>query len=133
MVKTTLLVRQIKRTVFLIVDGHPVQHAVKVKNWIHAHTDQIRLFYLPGYSPELNPDEMLNQDVKSNAVGRRCAKNQGELIVNTRSYLRSRQKQPTIVKHYFQEEHVRLQECKLLIALRYYGEFTRQQKTDRLS
>ena len=52
---------------FLIVDGHPVHHAVKVKNWIHAHTDQIRLFFLPGYSPELNPDEMLNQDVKSNA------------------------------------------------------------------
>ena len=101
------MVRQIKRTVFLIVDGHPVHHAVKVKNWIHEHTDQIRLFYLPGYSPELNPDEMLNQDVKSNAVGRRRAKNQGELIANTRSYLRSRQKQPMIVKHYFQEEHVR--------------------------
>jgi transposase len=101
------MVRQIKRTVFLIVDGHPVHHAVKVKNWIHEHTNQIRLFYLPGYSPELNPDEMLNHDVKSNAVGRRRAKNQGELIANTRSYLRSRQKQPAIVKHYFQEEHVR--------------------------
>jgi DDE superfamily endonuclease len=49
-----------------------------------------RLFYLPGYSPELNPDEMLNQDVKSNAVGRGRAKNQGDLIVNTRSYLKNR-------------------------------------------
>jgi hypothetical protein len=103
---TTRPARQIKRTVFLIVDGHPVHHAIKVKNWIHAHTDQIRLFYLPGYSPELNPDEMLNQDVKSNAVGRRRAKNQWELIANTRSYLRSRQKQLTTVKHYFQEENV---------------------------
>ena len=101
------MVRQIKRTVFLIIDGHPVHHAVKVKNWIHEHTGQIRLFYLPGYSPELNPDEMLNQDVKSNAVGRRRAKNQRELIANTRRYLRSRQKHPAIVKHYFQEEHVR--------------------------
>ena len=101
------MVRQIKRTVFLIIDGHPVHHAIKIKNWIQEHTNQIRLFYLPGYSPELNPDEMLNQDVKSNAVGRRRAKNQQELVANTRSYLRSRQRQPHIVKRYFQEEHVR--------------------------
>ena len=100
------MVRQIKRKVFLIVDGHPVHHAIKVKNWIQGHVNQIRLFYLPGYSPELNPDEMLNQDVKSNAVGRRRAKNQQELVANTRSYLRSRQRQPDIVKKYFQEEHV---------------------------
>ncbi len=101
------MVRQIKRKVFLIVDGHPVHHAIKVKNWIQEHANQIRLFYLPGYSPELNPDEMLNQDVKSNAVGRRRAKNQQELVANTRSYLRSRQRQPHIVTKYFQEEHVR--------------------------
>jgi transposase len=81
------MVRQIKRKVFLIIDGHPVHHATKIKNWIQKHTDQIRLFYLPGYSPQLNPDEMLNQDVKSNAVGRRRAKNQPELVANTRSYL----------------------------------------------
>jgi len=101
------MVRQIKRKIFLIVDGHPVHHAVKVKNWIGAHADQIHLFFLPGYSPELNPDEMLNQDVKSNEVGRRRAKNQQEMITNTRSYLRNRQRQPDIVKKYFQEQHVR--------------------------
>jgi len=101
------MVRQTKRKTYLIVDGHPVHHAIKVKNWIQAHADQIRLIHLPGYSPELNPDEMLNQDVKSNAVGRRRAKNQTELIANTRGYLRSRQRQPHIVRQYFQEEHVR--------------------------
>lgn len=100
------MVRQIKRKVFLIVDGHPVHHSTNVKKWIDAHIDQIRLFFLPGYSPELNPDEMLNHDVKSNALGRRRAKNQPELIANTRGYLRSRQRQPRIVKNYFQEEHV---------------------------
>jgi transposase len=100
------LVRQIKRKVFLIVDGHPVHHAIKVKEWVEKHTNQICLIFLPGYSPELNPDEMLNQDVKSNALGRRRAKNQPELIANTRSYLRSRQRQPHIVKKYFYEAHV---------------------------
>jgi transposase len=101
------MVRQIKQKVFLIVDGHPVHHATKITKWIQKHTDQICLFFLPGYSPELNPDELLNQDVKSNAVGRRRAKSQPELITNTRSYLRSRQRQPNIVKKYFQEQHVR--------------------------
>ena len=101
------LVRQSRCKVFLIIDNHPVHHSGKVTNWMQRKIDQIRLFFLPGYSPELNPDEMLNQDVKSNAVGRRRARNQQELEANTRSYLRSRQRQPHIVKQYFQQEHVR--------------------------
>jgi transposase len=101
------LLRQARRKVFLIVDGHPVHRAIKLKNWLKKNESRIRLFYLPGYSPELNPDEMLNQDVKSNAVGRRRAYHQDELISNLRSYLRSRQKKPYIVRNYFNEEHVR--------------------------
>jgi len=101
------MIRQIQGKIFLIVDGHPVHHAVKVKHWIEKHANQIRLFFLPGYSPELNPDEMLNQDVKSNAVGRRRARNQPELVANTRSYLRSRQRQPHVIRRYFHEGHVR--------------------------
>ena len=101
------LVRQSKRKVFLIVDGHPVHRATKIKNWVGNNTEHILLFFLPGYSPELNPDEILNQDVKSNAVGRKRPRNQKELLTNVRGYLRSRQRQPRIVKKYFQEKHVR--------------------------
>ena len=64
------LVRQVKSPIFLIVDSHPVHKAGAVKRWAKKHTKHFHIFYLPGYSPELNPDEMLNQDVKSNAVGR---------------------------------------------------------------
>lgn len=101
------LVRQSKRKVFLIVDGHPVHRSGKVKTWRGENVHHIRLFFLPSYSPELNPDELLNQDVKSNAVGRRRALTQHEMVTNIRSYLRSRQRQPHIVKQYFQEKHVR--------------------------
>ena len=66
----------------------------------------LKLHFLPGYSPELNPDELLNQDVKSNAIGRRRANNQSELLANVRGYLRSTQRQPTIVQNYFREAHV---------------------------
>jgi len=101
------LVRQNKRKVFIIVDGHPVHRSRKTKTWLEKNVHHIRLFSLPSYSPELNPDEVLNQDVKSNAVGRRRAENQQKLISNVRSYLRSRQRKPHIVRQYFQEKHVR--------------------------
>jgi transposase len=101
------LIRQNQHKVFLIVDGHPVHRSTKAKKWVEKNAHRIRLFFLPGYSPELNPDEILNQDVKSNAVGRRRAHNQYELIGNVRSFLRSRQRQPHIVRKYFHEEHVR--------------------------
>jgi len=101
------LVRQSKRKVFLIVDSHPVHRSRKVKKWLEKNNHHIHLFFLPSYSPELNPDEVLNQDVKSNAVGRRRASNQQELISNVRKYLRSRQRQPRIVRQYFKEKYVR--------------------------
>lgn len=101
------LVRQAERKVFLIVDGHPVHRSGKAKAWLKSNAHRICLFFLPAYSPELNPDEMLNQDVKSNAVGRRRAYNQDELLKNVRGYLRYRQRQSHIVKKYFEEQHVR--------------------------
>jgi len=88
------MLRQIKRKIFLIVDGHPVNRSIKLKNWLDKNSNRIRVFFLPAYSPELNPDEMLNQDVKSNAVGRKRAYSRDQLIKNVRSYLRSRQRKP---------------------------------------
>lgn len=93
--------------IFLIVDGHPVHKSAKVRRWILARSDQIELFLLPSYSPELNPDELLNQDVKSNALGRRRPRDREEMIHGVRSYLRSTQRRPDIVSAYFREEHVR--------------------------
>ena len=101
------LVRHARRKVYLIVDRHPVHRSRKVTRWLDHHAGEIERFYLPGYSPELNPDELLNQDVKSNAQGRRRPNNQTEMIGNVRSYLRSTQKQPHIVKAYFHEQYVR--------------------------
>jgi hypothetical protein len=64
------------------------------------------MFFLPEYSPELNPDEYLNNDVKSNAVGRQRAADQSEMISQVRSYLRPTQGRPEIVRNYFKHEDV---------------------------
>jgi transposase len=101
------LCRQLGRKLYLIVDGHPVHRSRKVKDWLARHEERIALFFLPSYSPELNPDELLNQDLKTNALGRRRPRSQHELIADTRSYLRSRQRQPGLVSRYFHEPHVR--------------------------
>ena len=53
------LTKQVEQKVFFIVDGHPVHRAKKVKTWVEHHPDKIKLIFLPSYSPELNPDEML--------------------------------------------------------------------------
>ena len=63
------LIRQAGRKAFLILDSHPVHRSGRVKRFVAENSKRIRLEFLPGYSPEINPDEYLNQDVKSNAVG----------------------------------------------------------------
>jgi len=101
------LIKQAKRKVFLIVDGHPVHRAKLIQTWRTRHLGQLELFQLPSYSPELNPDEMLNNDVKTNALGRRRPRNEAEMVADLRGYLRSTQRRPDIVRAYFQEQHVR--------------------------
>jgi len=101
------LVRGASRKILLILDGHPVHHAKKVKQWVEANAQRIELFYLPGYAPELNPDELLNQDVKSNAVGRQRPIDQDELVAQVRGYLHGTQRRPDIVRNYFLQEDVR--------------------------
>lgn len=101
------LIRQVGRKVFLIVDRHPVHRSRKVQKWLMIHKENIEMFFLPAFSPELNPDEMLNQDVKTNAVGRQRPRIQEEMMKTVRKYLRSRQRKPEVVKRYFNEKHVR--------------------------
>jgi transposase len=100
------LLRQHDRRVYLIIDRHPVHRSHKVKNWVEENEARLRLIFLPSYSPEINPDELLNQDVKSNALGRQRPADQKELMSKVRSYLRSRQCKPDIVANYFQGKHV---------------------------
>lgn len=101
------LIKTSNRKVFLIVDRHPVHRAKKVEKWLEKRKEHIEIFFLPSYSPEPNPDEFLNNDVKANAVGRRRAASQDELEGNVRSYLRSTQRQPEIVKKYFHAPSVK--------------------------
>lgn len=101
------LIRHAKgKKVFIIWDGHPVHRGKIVKDWIEKHKAKIQVFQLPGYSPELNPDELFNQDIKTNAVGRKNARSKDELKKNVLNYARSIQSRPNRVVKFFLERHV---------------------------
>jgi len=101
------VIRYGKRKVILIIDSHPVHKSAETKRWLRAHREQIEIVYLPGYSPDLNPDEMLNHDVKANAIGRQKPRTEEEMTNNLRNFLWRRQKMPHIVRRYFHEKSVR--------------------------
>ena len=95
------------RKVHLIVDGHPVHRAKLVSAWVGRHAGRIELHFLPGYSPELNPVELLNHDVKANAAGRRRPRSAGELRDELHGYLRRRQRQPDVLIRFFEHPKTR--------------------------
>ena len=101
------LLKQCPAKVYLIVDGHPVHRSRLAKECVAAHADRLRLIQLPGYCPELNPDELLNQDVKTNALGKSRPRNRPEMMATVRRHLHRLQQQPQLIRNLFQEQHVR--------------------------
>lgn len=93
--------------VYLIVDGHPAHRSKVAKAFVAANSTDFRLIQLPGYCPELNPDELLNQDVKTNALGKSRPRTRLDMLTAERRHLFRRRKQPHVIKNLFQEQHVR--------------------------
>lgn len=89
------------RKVFLIVDGHPVHRAKKVATWLTEHCGEIEVFFIPAYSPELNPDELLNQELKATVFKHKRPSSQKEQDALLSKRLRSIQKNPQKIQNYF--------------------------------
>ena len=95
------------RKVFVILDNLNVHKARAVKAWLAAHADRIDVFYLPSYSPELNPNEYLNGDLKLSVAKRAPARTRDELLQTATARLRSLQRRPKQVKKFFQHPRAR--------------------------
>jgi len=100
------LAAHLDRKIHLIVDGHPVHRRVSIRSWLAEHADAMEMHFLPGYSPELNPVELLNGDLKR-FVSRTNPANQAELAAEARTHLRRRQNQPEAVQALFGKAEVR--------------------------
>jgi transposase len=102
-----LLVKDAGKKVFLVLDNLRAHHSKVVKAWLAENKSAIEVFYLPAYSPDLNPDERLNADIK-HYVGTRVPVRSKEKLRTTTSYkLRELQKQPERIKSYFQDPRVK--------------------------
>jgi len=97
------LIKDAKRKVFLILDNLRVHHSRSVKAWLALHQAKIEVFYLPGYSPELNPDERLNADLKY-AIGSKVpARTKKKLKGAADAHMTMLEQSPERVKSYFQD------------------------------
>ena len=101
------LIKNSPKKIFLILDNLRVHHCKPVKAWLAKHIDQIEVFYLPSYSPELNPDEMANADIKQAVTSQAPARTKLQLVKATARHLRSVQKTPERVRKYFEHGPVR--------------------------
>ncbi len=95
------LIRDADRKVFLILDTLNVHKATRVRTWVADHADEIALFSLPPYAPDLNPDEYHNGDLKLKVAKRAPARHRDELLHTASSHLRSLQRRPERVKRFF--------------------------------
>ncbi len=89
------------RKVVLILDNLRVHHSKPVTTWLAEHPDHITVHYLPAYSPELNPDELLHRDLKGTLARQPAPRDARHLARQTLRQLRSIQKQPARIRQYF--------------------------------
>ena len=95
------------KKVVLIVDNLRIHHAKIVRAWAARHRDEIKIFYLPAYSPELNPDELVNGDLKPGVGQREPAANKKELRMQIVEHMEETKSNPEKVKNFFRKASVR--------------------------
>jgi len=105
----SFLIRLIKSTdkkVFAISDNLTAHHGLRLQDWRDENTDKIKLFYLPSYSPELNPVEYLNNNLKYEVAKKGYAKDKNEIQNKAMSTMRSLQSTKNRIRDFFDNEHI---------------------------
>lgn len=95
------LIKDANRKVFLILDNLRVHHVKLVKAWLEENSNRIEVYYLTTYTPELNPDEYLNCDLKQSFRASSPARDQQQLKRKALGIMRQLQALPGRVKSYF--------------------------------
>lgn len=91
-----------RRPIFLVLDGHPVHRSARVRKLVQSLNGKLQVFFLPPYSPELNPDEWVWNDLKNNGVGRMSITGPEHLKHHVVGHLKHMQRAPWLVRSFFQ-------------------------------
>jgi transposase len=100
------LVHDMPSKVFLIVDNLPAHRARRVHQWLQDKTEHIELFYLPPYSPQMNPDEWVNRDLKTELRTRPATSDRDALKCIARRFMEHLSSMPQRLMNYFGNQHV---------------------------
>ncbi len=100
------LIKDAGRKVFLILDNLREHHSKPVKEWVAERQDKIELFYLPSYSPELNPEERLNSDLKQAMGSKVPARTKAKLKAAAIDHMTMLEQTPQRVMNYFRDPKV---------------------------
>jgi len=105
------LIHNAAHPVFLIVDGHPTHKSTKVKKYVVSTQGKLKLFYLPPYSPELNPDEFVWNYVKNHHMGKKEIKGPDDFKQKLLSCLKSLQRCTNKIMGFFHAPDVKYASC----------------------
>jgi len=101
------LIKSSPQKVYFIVDNLRVHHCKIVKEWVEENKEKIALYFIPSYSPEVNPDEYLNCDLKQGISAKKSPKNVETLQSNVQSHMSMLQEKPERVKKYFEHSEIK--------------------------
>ena len=101
------MIKYSKKKIFFITDNHPAHKTIKLNEWLKENKNKIEVLFIPPYSPELNPQEYVNQDLKTNIIGKKRAINKEQLKDNINNFMNKRKKDKPQVKKYFQHKHAK--------------------------
>jgi len=101
------LIKNRDRKIYLILDNLKVHHSKIVNNWVEKNKRVIELFFLPSYSPEKNPDEYLNCDLKQGLAQKPAPRNQSKLESHVNDHMNMLQNNQDRVKKYFNHKDIK--------------------------
>lgn len=89
------------RKIIIVTDNYSTHNSKYVDNFVNENKNKIAIYYLPTYSPELNPDEQVWKYLKNVKLKAHQARNRNEFNPLVRSKMRSIQRKPKVIKSFF--------------------------------
>jgi transposase len=101
------LIKYRRRKIFLILDNAKTHHSRMLREWLKDKEDRIEIFYLPPYSPDLNPDEHINSDVKYGVGSKKPKRKKAELRSCTNDHMLMLNNSPDRIMSYFRDPAIK--------------------------
>ncbi|MDE3213810.1 MAG: transposase, partial [Bacteroidota bacterium] len=97
------MIKYSRQKIYFVTDGHPAHRTKMLNEWLGENKERIEIFFLPPYSPELNPQE----DVKTNIIGKKRPINKDQMRTHVEDFMNGRKNDKKQVQKYFHVSHVR--------------------------